>query len=257
MIDAAAFRAGDHPRDITLVYAQLQAMRILPGEAGDEFIDTIVRETGWSRDFSRRAYGEYLRFVALTSAVATMCVPPRNVDRVWHLHLIHTRHYWQGMCETILGRPLHHEPASSQPDAIDSHEAAYIATLTAYEAAFKVPAPTDIWPRPDQPARRRGLDQRDRSAVLAASPVASLVVIGLMVAALIWGGGNFEQIFVLFVLALLTAGLVDQFRKERRREKNADGSSGCGTSSDDGHGAGDGTSSSSCGSSCGGGCGGD
>ena len=37
-------------------------------------------------------------------------MPSDEVDQVWHLHLTHTRDYWQRFCPKVLGRELHHEP---------------------------------------------------------------------------------------------------------------------------------------------------
>ena len=62
--------------------------------------------------------------------------PSEDVDEAWHLHLIYTRSYWDGLCRTVLGRPLHHVPTRGGPQERARHAAQYLQTLETYREAF-------------------------------------------------------------------------------------------------------------------------
>ena len=74
------------------------------------FAKRLSRENGWSIHYTARAIAEYNRFVYLAAVSPTPVTPSEVVDKVWHLHLLYTRSYWQGLCAEVLGRPLHHDP---------------------------------------------------------------------------------------------------------------------------------------------------
>ena len=73
------------------------------------FSDRLSRENGWSKRFANRVIDEYRRFSYLAMVCEHEVTPSDEVDQAWHLHLLYTRQYWGGWCET-LGSPLHHGP---------------------------------------------------------------------------------------------------------------------------------------------------
>jgi uncharacterized protein (TIGR04222 family) len=109
------------------------------------FVKRLACENGWTLRRAERACEEYKRFVFLTMTAGHPCTPSDEIDQVWHLHLVHTRSYWEGFCGEVLRRPLHHEPTRG-----GAHEAAkfrtwYRNTLQSYRSAFGAP-PVDLWP---------------------------------------------------------------------------------------------------------------
>lgn len=105
----------------------------------------LARLQGWSSIYTRRVIHEYRRFLLLAATSDQVVSPSEQVDQAWHLHLTFTRNYWQGLCEQLLGRPLHHEPSRGGADEQRKYRRLYQETLTLYEHVFGHPPPSDIW----------------------------------------------------------------------------------------------------------------
>ena len=61
------------------------------------FSQRLARENGWSRHFACRAIEEYKRFCYLAMTAGHSVSPSDAVDQAWHLHLLYTRSYWDGI----------------------------------------------------------------------------------------------------------------------------------------------------------------
>ncbi len=116
----------------------------MPRDAsGQSFVDQLIRRYKIRRKTAERAVQEYKRFVYLVAiGQGERRVPSKAVDHVWHLHMQHTRDYWDVFCAAI-GRPLHHTPGGAGA----AHLQDYDRTREAYEAAFGAPPPRGIWRR--------------------------------------------------------------------------------------------------------------
>ncbi len=133
------------------------------------FSRRLAEEQHWTVDFAARAIDEYRRFLLLAATAGQPVCPSEAVDQVWHLHLIHTRSYWQRLCHEVLGTALHHEPSRGGADELSKHRQMYADALCAYRQTFATQPPPDIWPdvdirfatgRGDAPSRlRRWLSQ--------------------------------------------------------------------------------------------------
>ena len=64
------------------------------------------------------------------------------IDAVWHLHIIDTRAYLDGLCAQIIGRVIHHAPGRAR----QSHDDPYPNTLVRYQREFGMAAPSRVWP---------------------------------------------------------------------------------------------------------------
>ncbi|MHA0038507.1 glycine-rich domain-containing protein [Deinococcus sp. PESE-13] len=107
----------------------------------------LQREQGWNTGLTLRALNEYRRFIVLAMTAPRPVTPSRQVDEVWHTHVLFTRDYWERLTP-LLPRPLHHEPGDGSPGD-DTHFAGqYEATLGLYRQTFGHPAPADLWPDP-------------------------------------------------------------------------------------------------------------
>ncbi|NJM46638.1 MAG: hypothetical protein HC860_11070, partial [Alkalinema sp. RU_4_3] len=125
------------------LHSQLMALRF-----DDGFLPRLLRETGWTVEQCDRTIQEYRRFLFLHRTASHTVIPSQMVDKVWHLHLLYTRSYWEDLCDNILKTPLHHHPGSATGDQRDFFWGNYEATLKSYETTFHQAPPTDIWPSP-------------------------------------------------------------------------------------------------------------
>lgn len=110
------------------------------------FSDRLAQENGWSKRHTDRVVEEYRRFVFLTAVAGHHVTPSHQVDQAWHLHLLHTRSYWDDLCGDVLGSPLHHEPTKGGAAEEAKHHEWYGRTLASYQRLFGHEPPADIWP---------------------------------------------------------------------------------------------------------------
>lgn len=75
------------------------------------FAKKLARENGWSQKYAERVVKEYKRFLFLAAASGEEVLPSEEVDQAWHLHLVHTKSYWDDLCGKALGKALHHNPS--------------------------------------------------------------------------------------------------------------------------------------------------
>lgn len=263
------------------LWAQIQALDLDDPDASFPFSNRLARDNGWSPAFSRRVVDEYKRFVYLSQVSSRTVTPSDEVDQAWHLHLTYTRHYWETMCDQVLGRPLHHGPTRGGDAEQERYIGCYSETLALYEHEFGEKPPTDVWPDTDirfgeAPffrrintahawviVRPRWLDRlgaRTRAALGFAAAMTAVSLAGASIAsAQVFGGIDDDTwiiglVVVCFVAVMITKIANDGSRKSRRgKRKRRDGSGGCGGCGYGGSDSGSGCSGSGCG---GGGCGG-
>src|SRR4051812_11907007 len=89
--------------------------------AKTSFTSRLAREQGWSHEFAARVLNEYRRFLFLTAVAGHVVCPSEQVDAAWHHHLIYSRSYWDDLCRSTLGRPLHHDPTTGGPEECRKH----------------------------------------------------------------------------------------------------------------------------------------
>jgi hypothetical protein len=114
----------------------------MPADAsGRSFVQQLSDEHRISAATAARGIEEYRRFLYLSALGEGRSVPSKAVDAVWHLHLTHTRDYWQRLVpEALEGRPVHHEPGSPAGHASDFRD-----TIRRYEREFGETPPKGIW----------------------------------------------------------------------------------------------------------------
>ena len=89
---------------------RLLALDFDAADAELTFSARLARENDWSRRFAARAIEEYRKFCFLAVHAGHPVTPSDEVDQVWHLHLLYSRHYWDALCRDTLETPLHHGP---------------------------------------------------------------------------------------------------------------------------------------------------
>lgn len=107
--------------------------------SGRAFIEQLTTEHSISHQTAATAIDEYRKFIYLCATRAERNVPSKAVDLVWHLHMQHSRDYWDVFCRK-LGRPVHHSPGGAGPQQLDD----YKGTVGAYRDLWATP-PKGIW----------------------------------------------------------------------------------------------------------------
>ena len=110
------------------------------------FTARLARENRWSFQYAGRVVAEYRRFLYVAVVGGHRVAPSNDVDAAWHLHLIHTRSYWERLCVDVLRQPLHHHPSQSAADSAANRDG-YAQTTASYVRLFSEAPPTDIWPK--------------------------------------------------------------------------------------------------------------
>jgi hypothetical protein len=139
--DGSAPSCLDHP-----LWSAISADPIGNPNAALAFVERLARENGWSVAHAARVLAEYRRFCFLAVTANHTVTPSDAVDQAWHLHLTHSRDYWERFCPSVLGRPLHHDPGGVSRGERHRHFEQYAETLKSYERAFGENAPADLWP---------------------------------------------------------------------------------------------------------------
>jgi len=112
----------------------------MPADAtGRSFTEQLMHENRIKRDTAVTAIEEYRKFIYLCATRDARNVPSKAVDLVWHLHMQHSRDYWDVFCKK-LGKPIHHTPGGAGGAQLDD----YKATVAAYRERFGTP-PKGIW----------------------------------------------------------------------------------------------------------------
>lgn len=209
-------------------HALWQRIRAHPFESDNQQLDLarrLAREQGWTLFEARAAVEEYRRFCFLAVVEGRHKTPSEAVDEVWHLHLIHSRDYWQVFCPQVLRCELHHGPTQGGRIEATRYREQYAATLAAYERWFG-PPPKRWWPghaeRFANPARWQRVD-RSRYWVLPRPRLSSLSIgvpllavlaalassgaLALPANPLDWTGGKFLALYATLAVLALLAGL--------------------------------------------------
>lgn len=98
---------------------------------------------GWTLEQALRAIKRYKTFLFISYLYPQLLlVPTPEIDRVWHVHILHTRQYYND-CHRVFGRFIHHEPDSELEGK--SHQSNFAqafaqtqALLAVYEGYFNV-----------------------------------------------------------------------------------------------------------------------
>src|SRR3712207_2835448 len=118
------------------LYERIRNFRFGGEGAAKAFRDRLAKENGWTPAFAGRVIEEDRRFAFLAAAAGHPVSPPPAVDEAWHLHLIHSRSYWDEFCGKVLGKPLHHDPSTGGPSEKVKFADWYARTVVSYRTYF-------------------------------------------------------------------------------------------------------------------------
>jgi len=123
----------------TQLWELIKSHKMPDDTAGTPFVKQLMAENSISLETANVAIAEYQKFMYLCATRAERNVPSKAVDLVWHLHMQHSRDYWDFFCKK-LGKPVHHTPGGQGAE----HLGDYKATVEAYKSLFGTP-PKGIW----------------------------------------------------------------------------------------------------------------
>lgn len=109
------------------------------------FASKVARKHAWNKHYAQRVIKEYKKFVYLGVAADFSVTPSKNIDKVWHEHLLFTKAY-RDFCTHILQQDFDHHPELVQDtQQTGIFNAQYLDTLALYEREFGITPPEDIW----------------------------------------------------------------------------------------------------------------
>jgi len=220
------------------------------------FLHRLCRENGWSKAEGQRAIGEYKRFVYLASVSPAPVTPPPAVDQVWHLHLLYTRSYWDGLCQGILGRPLHHGPTAGGEEEDAKFGDWYERTRELYRKEFGDSPPAGIWPARFSAEKQLRWADMARNWVIPKPSFAGILP-GVF-PALLLGSGVFPLLLIGVVALVIWViqKMIEADQPDPKRRAEGGDSGGSGSFFDGGSDCGDSGGGDCGGGDGGGGCGG-
>ncbi|WP_312902035.1 glycine-rich domain-containing protein [Chryseobacterium taichungense] len=237
------------------LWKRLQNFSLDHPNAAFPFSKKLAKEENWTGSFTAKAIEEYKKFVYLCCTLPDGASPSEVVDKVWHLHLVYTRNYWEEFCPDILQKKLHHHPSQGGPAENEKHRSWFEETLKSYREIFEQEPPEEIWKQDLKPSNKQNKSYFGKIALL----LGSMFIIFSCTENSSGGLGIFFTLIFFFVIVVL---IIKAFSNNNQSNKdNGSGSDGtffytCGSDSSHGDGGSSSGCSSSCGSSCGGGCGG-
>jgi len=214
------------------LYERLEAFEFDPPGVQLTFARRLARENAWSQAYAERVIGEYRRFVFLAIEAGHVVTPSEQVDQAWHLHLIYTRSYWDGLCREVLGRPLHHGPTQGGASEQAKYIGCYEQTLASYERLFGERPPQDIWPpaqqrfgedlrhvtvntaqhwiipKPRWPALPKWTRRLTTTTPLLAMGLVGMPLVGAGTSPLDWRGPDFLALYATITLAALVMAVI-------------------------------------------------
>ena len=124
----------------------------------------LERKLGISAAEARNRVMAYKQFLSLKAATldidATKLSPPPLIDRVWHEHVLDTKHYAPA-CLAAFGHPIHHDPNGDADVPARARRRA--ATLVALKKCYPDNYDEEIWafPAEERPKRKRAVVKRE------------------------------------------------------------------------------------------------
>jgi hypothetical protein len=95
---------------------------------------------GWNRGQASRALTHYVMFLGLIYLYPNVAIAPnREIDRVWHQHILDTSKYAED-CQMLFGRFIHHFPYFGIRNAGDRQDldAAFAQTQALFQQHFGI-----------------------------------------------------------------------------------------------------------------------
>jgi hypothetical protein len=104
----------------------------------------LRHDQDWTEAEAATAVLRYRRFLCMYYLDRDlMLVPARDIDKVWHQHILYTREYARD-CERVFGSFLHHGPSTDDSEEQEELRTHFAKTETRYAELFGEPY-VDTW----------------------------------------------------------------------------------------------------------------
>ncbi|SEP36607.1 Protein of unknown function [Rhodospirillales bacterium URHD0017] len=102
----------------------------------DRVARKLCRDEGWTEAQAATAVLRYRRFLCMHYLDRDLfVVPARDIDKVWHQHILCTHEYARD-CDRVFGRFLHHRPSSGDSEEQESLRTDFEMTEIRYAELF-------------------------------------------------------------------------------------------------------------------------
>lgn len=100
------------------------------------FFNKLKDEYNWKSEQANNAILEYQKFLLIVKKYGANQTPSKLVDKVWHIHLLFTKDYWENLCPNYLGFNLHHIPSETDSESKVKDLENYKNTMEHYKLLF-------------------------------------------------------------------------------------------------------------------------
>lgn len=85
-------------------------------------VERLIQLENWSEEETLTACQYYRNYLYLLIKYPHYELPPsKEIDEVWHAHILHTEDY-QRFCQAVFGHFLHHQPHHSKNNTLSKEE---------------------------------------------------------------------------------------------------------------------------------------
>lgn len=87
----------------------------------DHICDRVMNERRWAPAKVQEVKNRYLRFLILSVTVEEVIIPSKDIDAIWHEHILDTEVYERD-CMGCFGFILHHHPGYGTKDQAEAQK---------------------------------------------------------------------------------------------------------------------------------------
>lgn len=99
----------------------------------------LVNIEGWKKREAEEAITQYRNYLFLRKKYPHNTLPPsRDIDEVWHAHILHTKEYRQ-FCASFFGGYLDHDPHLTEEGSLEKLQYSFTKTQDLYFQEFGSP----------------------------------------------------------------------------------------------------------------------
>jgi hypothetical protein len=132
------------------LWKKIEKFEIDESDSKFKFSDRLAKENSWTKGFSLDAILEYKKFIFLCVISDKPQTPSEQVDKVWHLHLLYTKSYWNDFCKNTLKYSVEHNPTEGGDNERGKFIEQYRKTLENYKVIFGTVPPSKFWASVEQ-----------------------------------------------------------------------------------------------------------
>ena len=168
------------------IWLKIKSLQFDDNDAALTFSQRLARENRWAHWYALEVIEEYKKFLYIMAVSGHPVTPSVEIDQVWHLHLLYTRHYWEDFAKYMPFEP-HHGPTKGGSEENKKYNDWYSKTLESYASIFGTNAPVNIWPGPNIRFRNNQLWQwidASKYFIISRSAGLTFFIMGLLLSSM-------------------------------------------------------------------------